>query len=62
MEANKTLREKATWELHKNAMRYIEQILETTALQLLNSPLKNHPSKINKTCRTLLEKKGRTHK
>ena len=28
----------------------------------LPSNLKNHPSKMNKTCRTLLEKQGQTHK
>ena len=30
MDADKTHIEKARWELHKNAMSYIEQILEAT--------------------------------
>ena len=30
MEAYKTFLEKAKWELYKNAMSYIEQILEAT--------------------------------
>ena len=30
MDANKILKIKAWWELHKNATRYTEQILETT--------------------------------
>ena len=35
---------------------------ETTAVWPLTSYLENHPSKTNKTCRTLLEKQGCTHK
>ena len=63
----KTLREKATWKLHKNAMSYLEQILEATphktmAVWPLTSHFKNHPSEINKTCGTLLEKQGQAHK
>ena len=53
MDANKTNRKKARYELHKNAMSYLEQILkatpyETTAVQPLTSYLKNPPSKTNK--------------
>ena len=66
-DANQTHREKATWELHKNATSYLEQFLkathhETTAVRPHTSHLKNHPNTTNKTCRTLLEKQGRTHK
>ena len=60
-------REKARWELHKNSIRYFEQILEipyhkTKAVWSLTSHLTNHPCKINKTCRSLLEKQRQTHK
>ena len=46
---------------YKNVASYIEQILEatpneTSAVQPLTSHLKNFLSKMNKTCRTLLEK------
>ena len=59
MDVDKTYREKARQELHKNAMSYIEQILEATphdtlAVWLLASHLKL--SKKDKTCKTLLEK------
>ena len=45
---------------------YFEQILEaaphkTTPVQPLTSHLKNHPSKMNKICGTLLEKQRQTH-
>ena len=48
------------WKLHKNAMRYLEQIQEatphrTTAVQPLTSHLKNHPSKMNKIWDTARE-------
>ena len=33
MDANKTAREKAWWQLHKNAERNIEQDLEATLLK-----------------------------
>ena len=60
MDANKMHKEKARWNLHKNATSYIEQILEatanTTAVWPLTSRLKNHLYKTNKTCGTLLEK------
>ena len=47
-------------------MCYFEQILEATphktaVVWLLTSHFKNYPSKMNKTCRTLLEKQGQTH-
>ena len=50
-------------ELLKNATSYFEQILEaasleTTAVWPLTSHLKNHLSKLNKTCGTLLVKHG----
>ena len=53
--------EKARWELHKQAVCCFEQKLETAcyktaAVQPLTSHLTSHPSKMNKTCRTLLDK------
>ena len=59
-------REKARLELHKNVTRYTEQILEVTshktaAVRTLTSYFYNNQNKSNKTCRTLLEKSGRTH-
>ena len=67
MDADKINWEKARWKLHKNATNYIEQILEaiiheTTAVRPLTSYLKNHLSMISKTCGTLLQKQGQTHK
>ena len=58
--------EKARWELHKNAVCWFEQILEaaphkTAAARPRISNLRIHPSKTNKTWRTLLEKQGQTH-
>ena len=66
-DTNKMHREKARWELHKNATSYLTQILEaapceTTSVQPLISHLANHPNKMNKACGTLLEKKGWIHK
>ena len=63
MATYKTHREKARWELHKNAVSYLEQILEatpheTTAVLPLTSHLKNYSNKTNKTCGILLEKQG----
>ena len=63
MDANKTHKEKARLELHKNAANCLEQILEATsqktaAIQPLASHLTNHSRKTNKTCWALLEKKG----
>ena len=67
IEADKTHREKKTIRgLHKNATSYIEQIMEATlhetiAVRPLTFHLLYKSSKTNKTCRTLLEKKARTH-
>ena len=54
LEANKTHREKARWELHKNAACSFEQIQETwthktVAVGPLTFHLSNNPSKMNKT-------------
>ena len=59
--ANKTST-KARWELSKNAMTYLEQILEATPDETTTiRPLrKNYPSKTNQTCGPLLEKQGRS--
>ena len=67
MDVNKMHKEKARWELNKNATFCFEQVLEATphktaTIQSLPSHLKNHPSKMSKTCRTLLEKQGQTLK
>ena len=67
MDADKTLRGKAWWDLHKNATSYIDQILEvkpheTIAVRPLTFHLKNHSSQTNKTRGTPLKKQGRTHK
>ena len=67
MDTNKMHGEKDKWGLHKNATCYFEQILEATpnktaAVQPFTPDLKNHPSKMNKTCGTLQEKLERTHK
>ena len=67
MNAGKIYGEKVIREQHKNAMSDIEQIVEVTfhetaAVWLLTSYLKTHPNKMNKACRTLLEKQGWTHK
>ena len=63
MDTNKTSGEKARWELCKNTAYCFDEILEATPLKiaavwLLTPYLKNHPSLVNKTCRTLLEKQG----
>ena len=60
MDADKIHREKSR-ELQRNAMIYSEQILEATshktaAVWSLTFPLKNYPSKINKTCWRIKEK------
>ena len=52
---NKMHREKAKWELHKNAMCCFESILEaaphkTVTAYPLASHLTNHQRKTNKTC------------
>ena len=63
MDANKTHGEKGRLELHKT----VEQILEVTPhktviVQSVTSNIKNCSSKINKICRTLLEKQGQIRK
>ena len=55
MESDEVFREKAGRELHKNATRCIEQILEATSRETKNIMLpiyyiKNHPNKTNKAC------------
>ena len=67
MKTDTAYREKARQQLHKNATSYTEEILEvisnkTADVGPLTSHLNNHTNKTNKTCRTLLEKKGWTHK
>ena len=67
MDANKMHREKARWELYKNAERRLEEILEetphkTAAVWPSASHLTHHSSKINKTYEVLMEKQGQTHK
>ena len=49
-------REKAWWQLHKDSMSYIKKILGATC------HLEDHPNQMNKTCGTLLEEQGWTHK
>ena len=66
MENCKTQGTKARWKLHKNAMFSLQQILEATPcktadVQPLNSHLKNHPSKMTKTCGSLLIKQEQAH-
>ena len=67
MDVYKLLGEKARWELHKNSTCYFEQIPQATPHKIatiwpFTAHLTNHPSKMNKTCRTLLEKKEQPHK
>ena len=67
IDADKTQREKARRELHKNTTTYIEQILETTShetavLRPPTSYLWNHLNKTNRACGTQLEKQRQTHK
>ena len=67
MDANKMNRDKAKRELHKNAQSDFEQILEAALHEIrvvrpFTSYLKNHPLRMNKTCWTLLQKQGQTHK
>ena len=61
MDPNITHREKGRWQLHKNAVCCLQQILEAmthkaAAVQTPTSHLTNHLSKTNKTYRALLEK------
>ena len=45
MDANKTAGEKAWWQLHKNAMSNIEQVLEATPHKANNYTATYHPSR-----------------
>ena len=61
MDANKTAREKAWQQLHKNAASNIEQALKANphkaaAERPPNTHHENYPNKTNQTFRTLLEK------
>ena len=61
MVTNKIQQEKTGWKLHKNAVCYLEQILEVTLHKTATvwptaSYLTNHSSKMNKSCGILLEK------
>ena len=48
--------EKAKWELHKIAICCFEQIQEATSQKTAAvQPPTNHPNKMNKTCRALVE-------
>ena len=60
MDADKASCEKVRRELHKNAKRFFEQILEATshktaAVWPSTSHLWSHSNQANKTCRTLLD-------
>ena len=65
-DTNEVQREKAWWELHKNATSYFEKILEatpheTTAVRPLTFHLKNYPNKMNNRYCSLLEKPEQSH-
>ena len=67
LDFNKTIGEKARWELQKDDVCSFELILaavpdKTAAVRLPASHFKNHPSKTSKTWWVLLEKHGQTHK
>ena len=67
MDSNKTAGEEARRQLHKNAASNLEQVLaatphKTPTVRPPASYHENYSSKTNQTCRTLLEKQGRTHK
>ena len=67
MDANKTTGEEARRQLHKNATCNLKQVLAATPHKTptVRPPApyhENYSSKTNQTCRTLLEKQGRTHK
>ena len=60
MDANKTAREEARRQLHKNSASNLEQVLAATPNKIptIRPPAsyhENYPSKMNQTCRTLLE-------
>ena len=61
LDANKTAREEARLQLHKNVASNIVLVLAATphkapAIQPPASHHENYPSQTNQTCRTLLEK------
>ena len=63
----KTAGEEARWQLHKNTASNLEQVLaatphKTPTVRPPASYHENYSSLTNQTCRTLLEKQGRTHK
>ena len=67
MDSNKTAGEEARRQLHKNAVSNLEQVLaatphKTPTVRPPASYHENYSSYTNQTCRTLLEKQGRTHK
>ena len=67
LHANKTDGEEARRQLHKNATCNLKQILAATPHKTptVRPPApyhENYSSQTNQTCRTLLEKQGRTHK
>ena len=67
MDSNKTAGEEARRQLHKNAASNLEQVLaatphKTPTVRPPASYHENYSSYTNQTCRTLLEKQGRTHK
>ena len=67
MDANKTAGEEARRQLQKNAASNLEQVLaatphKTPTVRPPASYHENYSSLTNQTCRTLLEKQGRTHK
>ena len=64
---NKTAGEEARRQLHKNAASNLEQVLaakphKTPTVRQPASYHENYSSLTNQTCRTLLEKQGRTQK
>ena len=67
MDSNKTAGEEARRQLYKNAASNLEQVLaatphKTPTVRPPASYHENYSSQTNQTCRTLLEKQGRTHK
>ena len=67
MDANKTDGEETRRQLHKNATCNLKQVLAATPNKIPTvwppAPYhENYLSWMNQTCRTLLEKQGRTHK
>ena len=67
LDSKKTVGEEAKRQLHKNAASNLEQVLaatphKTPTVRPPASYHENYSSWANKTCRTLLEKQGQTHK